>query len=91
MDLQLQFKLNLFKCLCYFCSPSSLFSDHHKKANALKSLRIKAQNRNKDEFYFGMVNSKMEVGCYLFFLTIYAGLYFKKFCDLINGFGLHVY
>lgn len=36
--------------------------DHHKKANALKALRIKAQNRNKDEFYFGMVNSKMEDG-----------------------------
>lgn len=36
--------------------------DHHKKANAVKALKLKALDKNKDEFYFGMVNSKMVDG-----------------------------
>lgn len=40
--------------------------DFHSKQSRIKRLREKAAERNKDEFYFGMVNSKTEVYCALF-------------------------
>lgn len=36
--------------------------DYHSKEDRIKKLREKAAGRNKDEFYFGMVNSRTEVG-----------------------------
>lgn len=35
--------------------------DHHSKRDRIKRLREKALDRNKDEFYFGMVRGKTEV------------------------------
>ncbi|XP_071801138.1 probable U3 small nucleolar RNA-associated protein 11 [Asterias amurensis] len=37
-------------------------NDYHSKQNRLKSLQRKALNRNPDEFYFKMVNSKLQDG-----------------------------
>ena len=36
--------------------------DYHSKQDRLKKLREKAELRNKDEFYFGMVGKKTQVG-----------------------------
>jgi U3 small nucleolar RNA-associated protein 11 len=36
-------------------------ADHHSKRDRIKRLREKAALKNKDEFYFGMVNSKTKV------------------------------
>jgi len=36
--------------------------DHQRKEAKMKSLRQKAQNRNPDEFYYKMVNTKLEDG-----------------------------
>ena len=35
--------------------------DFHRKQDALKALRIRAANRNPDEFHFGMIKSRMIV------------------------------
>lgn len=35
--------------------------DHHSKRDRIKRLREKAGDRNRDEFYFGMVRGKTEV------------------------------
>lgn len=35
--------------------------DHHSKRDRIKRLREKALDRNKDEFYFGMVKGRTEV------------------------------
>jgi U3 small nucleolar RNA-associated protein 11 len=35
--------------------------DYNSKKDRIKRLREKASMRNKDEFYFGMVNNKTEV------------------------------
>ena len=37
--------------------------DYNKKKKRIKSLKEKAMNRNPDEFYFNMVNSKTKVRC----------------------------
>ena len=36
--------------------------DYHKKQDALNALREKAAFKNQDEFYFGMVHTKMKAG-----------------------------
>jgi U3 small nucleolar RNA-associated protein 11 len=36
--------------------------DYHRKEDRIRSMRQKAANRNPDEFYFGMNNSKVEDG-----------------------------
>ena len=43
--------------------PSSwmFFRDHQRKRNTLKALKRKALDKNPDEFYFKMVNTRMEV------------------------------
>jgi U3 small nucleolar RNA-associated protein 11 len=35
--------------------------DYHSKESRLKKLQKKASERNKDEFYFGMINQKTKV------------------------------
>ena len=35
--------------------------DYHSKQERIRTLQRKAQNRNKDEFYFGMVNQRTNV------------------------------
>jgi len=35
--------------------------DYHSKQDRIKKLKEKAAQRNKDEFYFGMVKSKTKV------------------------------
>lgn len=35
--------------------------DHHRKRDTLKALRIRAANRNPDEFHFGMIKSRLIV------------------------------
>jgi U3 small nucleolar RNA-associated protein 11 len=35
--------------------------DYHSKQERIKTLRRKAADRNKDEFYFGMVNQRTKV------------------------------
>ncbi|PWY96849.1 Utp11-domain-containing protein [Testicularia cyperi] len=39
--------------------------DHHAKRDKLKRLAEKAAMRNKDEFYFGMINSKTKSGVHV--------------------------
>ncbi|KAL9934521.1 hypothetical protein V8E36_006296 [Tilletia maclaganii] len=39
--------------------------DHHEKRDRLKRLREKAEMRNKDEFYFGMISSKTKDGVHV--------------------------
>lgn len=51
-------------------------------------MREKAEGRNKDEFYFGMINSRTQVslelswlsyvGCWNWLLTCYLGCQFQK-------------
>lgn len=41
--------------------------DYHRKQNALKALRIRAANRNPDEFHFGMIKSRIIVPPISFF------------------------
>lgn len=36
-------------------------ADHHSKRDRIKRLREKAAERNKDEFYFGMVQGQTKV------------------------------
>ena len=40
--------------------------DYHSKQERIKTLQRKAADRNKDEFYFGMVHGKTNVRIYLF-------------------------
>ena len=44
-------------------------ANYHSKKERIEALRRKAGDRNKDEFYFGMHNSKTEVSKYTFFVT----------------------
>lgn len=39
--------------------------DYHSKEDRIKKLRQKAAERNKDEFYFGMVNSRTKKGVHI--------------------------
>lgn len=39
--------------------------DYHSKEDRIKKLRQKAAERNKDEFYFGMVNSRTKKGIHV--------------------------
>jgi U3 small nucleolar RNA-associated protein 11 len=39
--------------------------DFHRKEDFLQKLKQKARLRNKDEFYFGMINSKTNKGVHL--------------------------
>ncbi|PWN51216.1 Utp11-domain-containing protein [Violaceomyces palustris] len=39
--------------------------DHHSKRDRIKRLKEKAADRNKDEFYFGMINSRTEKGVHI--------------------------
>jgi len=39
--------------------------DYHSKQERIKTLQRKAANRNKDEFYFGMVNEKTNQGVHI--------------------------
>lgn len=39
--------------------------DHHSKQDRLKLLRSKAASRNKDEFYFSMINSQTRNGIHI--------------------------
>ncbi|KAK0560274.1 hypothetical protein OC844_003869 [Tilletia horrida] len=39
--------------------------DHHEKRDRLKRLREKAEMRNKDEFYFGMIRSRTSEGVHV--------------------------
>ena len=40
--------------------------DYHSKQERINTLRRKAADRNKDEFYFGMVNQRTNVRVLLF-------------------------
>ena len=40
--------------------------DFHSKKDRIQRLREKAAGRNKDEFYFGMIKGKTEVGCFIY-------------------------
>ena len=40
--------------------------DYHSKQERIKTLQKKAANRNKDEFYFGMVNQRTNVRVFFF-------------------------
>lgn len=35
--------------------------EYHRKQNTIKALRVRASNRNPDEFHFGMIKSRMIV------------------------------
>lgn len=39
--------------------------DYHKKQNALRALQKKALDKNPDEFYFKMINTRLKVRNYL--------------------------
>jgi U3 small nucleolar RNA-associated protein 11 len=43
--------------------------DYHSKQDRITRLRQKAADRNKDEFYFGMVNQRTEVRSVAFIST----------------------
>lgn len=45
----------------FFCAHLLLFSDFHQKQDTIKALKRKALDKNPLEFYFNMVNSKIEV------------------------------
>lgn len=44
--------------------------DYHSKQERIKTLQRKAANRNKDEFYFGMVNQRTNVRVSLLHATV---------------------
>ena len=48
--------------------------DYHSKRERIKTLRRKAADRNKDEFYFGMVNQRTNVRVSLRMESFVAGL-----------------
>lgn len=39
--------------------------DYHRKQDTLKALRVRASNRNPDEFHFGMIKSRLIVSPWL--------------------------
>jgi hypothetical protein len=45
----------------FICARLLLFSDFHRKQDTIKALKRKALDKNPLEFYFHMVNSKIEV------------------------------
>ena len=51
------------ECFGEYCmhQPESLFRDYHRKRDKLKALKRKALDKNPDEFYFSMVNTRLEV------------------------------
>ena len=63
--------------------------DYHSKQERIKTLQRKAANRNKDEFYFGMVNQRTNVRFSLSFLSLSLGglflLFRKGFMFRIEG------
>ena len=44
--------------------------DYHSKQERIQTLRRKAANRNKDEFYFGMVNQRTNVRVSMFHAAV---------------------
>jgi len=38
--------------------------DYHTKQNRIKRLKVKAADKNQDEFYFGMVNERTKVSAH---------------------------
>jgi U3 small nucleolar RNA-associated protein 11 len=49
--------------------------DYHSKQERIRTLQRKAENRNKDEFYFGMVNQKTNVRVSSLLYAIVCGGY----------------
>lgn len=63
--------------------------DYHSKEDRIKKLQEKAAARNKDEFYFGMINSKTQVRLSL--LNVYGCLAGRlKFSGSRAQKGVHV-
>lgn len=44
--------------------------DYHAKQDRIKRMKVKASERNKDEFYFAMKNERTEVGSLCFHTSV---------------------
>lgn len=54
--------------------------DFHSKQERIKRLKEKAAERNKDEFYFGMVKSQTTVGCSYYHSSNMVLIAFREVC-----------
>lgn len=57
--------------------------DYHKKEDKLTKLRTQARLRNPNEFYFRMINSKMEVYISLFKVNLNLYFAFTRMVDML--------